>query len=102
MQFPTINLFVFFSSLPGISTATAEIWKLFQTTIPLLFKDTASLQDEKHIEKLGIIIEKCKEHSDIYVPPNGLSVDQYSKQLPHYKGKFKVCHILKSVFWHAP
>lgn len=73
------------SYLPGISTATAEIWKLFQTTIPLLFKDTFSLKDEKHIEKLGIIIEKCKEHSDIYVPPNGLSVDQYTIQLPHYK-----------------
>lgn len=82
------TIFVFYSYLPGISTATAEIWKLFKTTIPLLFKDTVSLKDEKHIEKLGIIIEKCKEHSDIYVPPNGLSVDQYNKQLPHYKGKF--------------
>lgn len=83
------NIFTFILSSDNViepPPLPAEFWKIFYESVPVLFNN-----DEDIVQKLGIIIEKCKDHYEYYVPPNVGQNEKYEANISHYIGSYVIC-----------
>lgn len=58
----------------------AEFWKIFYKSVPELFNH----DNDDIVQQLDIIIGKCRDHHEYYVPPIVGQRAEYEAKLPHY------------------